>query len=434
MMPAFDAVVVGAGPAGSSAALVIARAGLRVAILERGEEPGSKNVSGGVLHCHSLSQLLPDRWQKAPLERRIARYSAALLGETGAVSLDFHELRGDRAPAPAFSVLRPRFDDWLAKRAVEAGALLVPETVVDDLLWEGPQVVGVLARRADGEVRSKIVIAADGVSSVLAQKAGLRGDWLPSQVGLGLKETVRLPGEVIEERFGLGPREGAAMVFVGGLPAGLRGGGFLYTNRDSLSVGVVLQPDANVARGVSSADALDAFKSHPEVRRLLRGGTPLEYSAHLVPEAGARGLPRLFTDGLMAVGDAAGLVLNTGLTVEGMNHAIASGAAAGETAVEAIRRGDVGRTALSRYGDRLEAAGVLGDLRRFGRVPGLLRNPRLHGVYPNAAVAAAEQWFAVDGRPRAGLISTARDALRGRVGRRQVLADGLQAWRALLWP
>jgi len=430
----FDAVVVGAGPAGASAALVMARAGLRVAILERGDTAGSKNVTGGVLHTYWLARLLPDRWKEAPLERPIRRYSATFLGETGAVSLDYQEFPPEDGPARAFSVLRPRFDDWLAQQAVEAGALLIPGTVVDDLLWEGPQVVGVRARRVEGEVRASVVLAADGVNSIIARRAGLRRDWGQHQVGLGLKETLRLPAEVIEERFGIGPGQGLAMLFVGGLPGGLRGGGFLYTNRASLSLGVVLQLDSVAAGGASSIEALEVFKTHPAIRRMLRGSAPLEYSAHLVPEACAVTLPRFYAGGLMAVGDAAGLVLNTGLSVEGMHYALASGLAAGETAVEAIGRGDVGATGLAGYHDRLEKAGVLANFRRFRRMPNLLANPRIHGVYPEAAAETMERWFTVDERPRLKLLGAARDALRSKVSFRQMLGDGIQAWRGLLWP
>ncbi|MHB1159913.1 MAG: FAD-dependent oxidoreductase, partial [Chloroflexota bacterium] len=325
-----------------------------------------------------------------------------------------------------------RFDQWLAGQAVEAGALLIPETVVDDLLWQGRQVVGVRARRPEGEVRCKVVIAADGVNSILAQKAGIRDDWRPDQLGLGVKETLRLPAEVIEERFGVGPGEGVAHLFVGGLPAGMRGGGFLYTNRTSLSLGVVLQLDSVVEGSRPGIEALEAFKAHPAVRRLVKGSTPVEYSAHLVPEDGASNQTRLHTAGLMVVGDAAGLVLNTGVSVEGMHYAIASGIAAGETAVEAIGRGDAGTAALARYRDRLEDGGVLREFRRFRHMPTLLGNPRLHGAYPEAAVAIAESWFTVDGRPRKGLLGTAREALLGRASTKQLLADGIQAWRALV--
>lgn len=428
----FDLLVVGAGPAGASAALVAARSGLRVAIFERGEAPGTKNVSGALLGTCALSRLLPQRWKEAPFERRIIRHSATFLASSGALSLDLRRSHAPESTAPGYSIVRPRFDRWLAQQAVEAGALLIPETVVDDLLWEGPRVVGVRARRDEGEVLAKIVIAADGVNSILARRARLRPDWRPSEVGLGLKETVRLPAEILEERFGIGPGEGAAMLFVGGLPEGVRGGGFLYTHREGLSVGVVLHPDSAVASGVATVDAFEAFKAHPAVARLLRGSVTLEYSAHLVPEGGV-GNPRLFADGLMAAGDAAGLVLNTGVTVEGMDYAIASGMAAGETAVEAIGRGDVSARGLGTYRDRLEANGMLPALRRFRRVPNLLCNPRLHGQYPEAAFCAVERWFAVDGRERRGLVRSAREALRGRIGVRQLLVDGLNAWRSLLW-
>ncbi len=174
-MQQFDAIVVGAGPAGSSAALAMARAGLQVALIERGEYAGAKNVSGAALYAPNLlAGLLPDYWEEAPVERYMTRRVVTFLGKEAATSLDFRTNRFSKPPYNGFTILRPRFDRWLANKAEEAGALLITSTVVDDLLYKNKQVIGVRCRREEGDLYAPIVIAADGANSFLAKNAGLQ--------------------------------------------------------------------------------------------------------------------------------------------------------------------------------------------------------------------------------------------------------------------
>ena len=116
----FDVIIVGAGPAGSVAALLSARAGLKVLLLERGEYPGAKNVSGAVFYGSAiLNQLIPNWWEQAPVERYICRRDIAFMSPTTAVALDFRSAGAGYATAPynGFTVLRPKFDRWLAAQA-----------------------------------------------------------------------------------------------------------------------------------------------------------------------------------------------------------------------------------------------------------------------------------------------------------------------------
>src|SRR5260370_42325635 len=129
-----DAIVAGAGPAGSSAALAMARAGLRVALIERGEYPGAKNVSGAALYAPNLlADLLPEYWEEAPVERYLTRRVVTLLGQEAAVSLDFRTNHFRKPPYNGFTVLRPKLDRWLGNKGEEAGALLTRSPVVGDL-------------------------------------------------------------------------------------------------------------------------------------------------------------------------------------------------------------------------------------------------------------------------------------------------------------
>src|SRR5215471_14903 len=188
MSLAYDVVVVGAGPAGSAAALVAARAGCRVLLVERGEQPGSKNVSGAAFYAPQvLEALVPALWEAAPVERHLTRRVISFMSPESALAVDFRTAAWDRAPYNGFTLLRPRFDRWLAEQAVAAGATLLTSTVVDDLLRDGAgRVTGVRTRRPDGDIEAAVVIAADGVNSFLGKKAGLRAELRADEVSLGV--------------------------------------------------------------------------------------------------------------------------------------------------------------------------------------------------------------------------------------------------------
>src|SRR2546428_5443156 len=119
---------------------------------------------------------------------------------------------------------------------------------------------------------------------------------------------------------------------------GLRGGGFLYTNKASVSIGLVVSSEDLSRKKVEVQDLQTKFRMHPAVQRLLRGGKVVEYSAHLVPELGAGMLPQLSADGVLVAGAAAGLLLYHGSPVRGVDLQIASGDAVGRAAGAARRR------------------------------------------------------------------------------------------------
>ncbi|MGH7749767.1 MAG: FAD-dependent oxidoreductase, partial [Candidatus Dormibacteria bacterium] len=340
MTTTVDAVVVGAGPAGSAAALVLARAGREVLLLERGEFPGSKNVSGAAVYSPDvLEALIPRFWESAPIERTLTRRVICVASEESSVSLDFRSRRFASPPYNAFSVLRPRFDRWLADQAVAAGAVLLSATVVDEVLRDGDgRVRGVRVRREDGEIEADVVIAADGVNSFLARGAGMQRELTGHDLSLGVKEVIALDRRTVEERFTLEGDEGVTYEFLGAVTGAVAGGSFLYTNRESLSLGVIVEIASLPEHRVRPYELLERFKSHPSVAPLVRGGRLVEYSAHMVPEAGQAMLATLACDGMLVTGDAAGLCFATGLYLEGINYAIASGRAAGEAAAAAISR------------------------------------------------------------------------------------------------
>ena len=233
----FDAIIVGAGLAGSVAALVLAREGAQVLVIERGNSAGAKNVTGGRLYAHSLEHIIPGFADSAPVERLITHEKLAFMTEKSAMTMDY--CNGDEtSPSQrSYSVLRSKFDAWLMEQAEEAGAQLITGIRVDNLVQRDGKVVGV---EADGDViEAKTVILADGVNSILAEKLGMAKRVKPTDVAVGVKELIELPKSVIEDRFQLQGNQGAACLFAGSPTDGLMGGGFLYTNENTLSLGLV---------------------------------------------------------------------------------------------------------------------------------------------------------------------------------------------------
>ncbi len=414
MRTAYDVVVVGAGPAGSAAALVAARAGRRVLLIERGEYPGSKNVSGAAFYgTPILRDLLGDFWETAPLERRVRRRVLHLTAPGSDFALDYSSEAFTADPPNAFTLLRPRFDRWLAGQAVEAGARLLVETVVDDLLTDGRgRVAGVRTRNPGGEIDAGVVIAADGVNSFLARRAGLQRELKAADVSLGVKEILGLERERLEERFNLNGTDGVVHEYLGSVTGGVRGGAFLYTNLDSLSVGVIVQLSSLAASGRRPYEILQEFKRHPSVQPLVRGARLREYSAHLVPEAGWKMLSRLHGHGILVAGDAAGLCFATGLWLEGINYAIVSGMAAGETAAEAVAAGDTSERRLAAYGRRLLDHHVVSDFERFRTAPGLIHSRRMQEVYPELVNQIASDIFHSRGTAKPKLLPLLRARTR----------------------
>jgi electron transfer flavoprotein-quinone oxidoreductase len=429
--PDFDAVVVGAGPAGSAAAWRLARHGRKVLLLERGAYPGSKNLFGGMIYSLELARHFPHFVREAPIERPVTRHSTYFLADGRSLNLDFSCEPFGQAPYNGFTALRSRFDRWLAEEAVRAGAVLAASTVADDLIEERGRIAGVVVRREQGEIRAPVVILADGILSLLGQKAGLIPRRAPEHYSLGVREVLALPPKTIEDRFQIDSGGGCAALFVGEWPQGLQGGGFVYTNRDSLSVGFVAQLPSLEARGLGIVDALDAFKRQPAVRRLIAGGERLEYGAHIVPEGGLAMRPRLVRDGLMLVGDAAALVLAAGVIYEGVHYAMHSGILAADAAHEALTRGDVSARGLSGYPRALDASYVTRNLRAFRHAPALLAHSRMYSHLPAALCRVAEDFFRADEAGHAKLLPLLyRHLVRGQL--RAALGDLWRLARAFL--
>jgi electron transfer flavoprotein-quinone oxidoreductase len=401
-----EVAIVGAGLAGLSCAFALAKAGLDVLVVERGDYPGSKNVTGGRLYMNPVRHYMPEIWEEAPFERYVSKERLTMLSENSSVTMEMHSDEFSKKPYHSYTLIRPIFDNWLAEKAGEMGAAVVPKYKVDGLLRENGRVVGI---KAEGEdIGANVVVVADGALSFIAQEAGLSAHHDPEHFAVGVKETVELPSKVIEDRFNLRGSEGCAQLYFGSLTKGLTGGGFLYTNRESVSLGIVVSIGALMKspQNLDTPQLMDSFMQRPEVATLIGDGETVEYSAHTIPEGGFNSLPTLYKDGILVVGDAAGFALNMGIIVRGMDLAIASGAMAAETITEAKKRNDYSAKSLVKYEAKLRESFVMKDLYTFRNIWKTLNNPRLFQKYPSLIVAMLEDLMYIGSDQKPKLSST----------------------------
>ncbi len=432
MSKSYQAIVIGAGPAGSSAALTMAQAGLDVALVERGSYPGEKNMFGGILHrMTSIEELLPDFLTAAPLERHISKKGTTFMTDDASFNVQHEASNFDRAPYNGYTVFRPRFDRWLAEQAVKAGATLVTRSTVEDLVLKDGKIAGVTIQGRSGQLNAPLVIAADGVLSFTAQKAGLRRPkFNADQMAVGVKALIDMPREMIDDRFGLVKDQGFANEFVG-CTGGVRGGGFLYTNYDSLSIGLVFHLASLRTSGKTPYDLLNAFMEQPQVAKMVRGGRLLEYSAHVIPEGGYDMIPELFGDGILVAGDAAALCNATGVNLEGINLASHSGILAGQTVIEAYQKQDFSKKTLKHYKTRLDLSWVMKDLKGFRNAPKMLHINRIYNEYPEMVCSMMEHLYRIDGTPKTSITKLILREVKEKVGLKNAISDALTAWRAL---
>ena len=394
----FDAIVVGAGPAGCAAAYTMAKAGLNVLQLERGEYPGAKNVQGAILYSNALERLVPEFREEAPLERHVIEQRLWMLDDTSYVGMqyrsdDFNEERPNR-----YTIIRAQFDKWFAQQVRDAGALLLCETTVTELVRDDTgKVIGVRTDREGDPIFADVVVLGEGVNGLLGQRAGLRKELKPETVALAVKEMHFLPQEVVESRFNLHGNEGVVIEAMGTVTAGMVGTGFIYTNRESLSVGIGCLVSDFVESGETPASLLERFKNHPAIKPLLAGSEVKEYSAHLIPEGGFKAVPELYGDGWIVVGDAGHFV--NGLHREGSNLAMTTGRMAGETVAELKAGGlDCSKKNLATFKKRLDDSYVMKDLKKYKDLPSFMHgNRHMLEVYPRLVSQATQTWFRVDG-------------------------------------
>lgn len=398
----FDVIVVGSGCAGAVAAYVAAEAGKSVLVVERGNFAGAKNMTGGRIYSHSLKQVFPNFEEEAPLERKITHERMALMDPKSNLTIDFMSDVLAEEGKDSYSVLRGPFDQWLAEKAEEAGAEYICGIAVEELIKdETGRVVGV--RAGEDEITAQVVILAEGVNSMLSERCLGNPRPKANQMAVGIKEVFELPAGQIEDRFLVPEGEGAAMLFVGDCTHGNVGGGFLYTNKDSISLGLV----ATISTAMDESNPtpvyqmLEDFKNHPAVAPIIRGAKMVEHSGHMVPEGGYDMIPTYIFDGCLLAGETAGLCMNMGYQVRGMDFAVASGRMAAEAACAAIDAGDTSAAGLASYKTKMEDSFVIKDLETFRRWPHTMEHwDSMFTDYPTMVAEMMNAMFSVDGEPQ----------------------------------
>lgn len=423
----FDIAIIGAGPAGTAAALTLAERGIETVVIERGAYPGAKNVSGGALYGPILNELVPNYWEEDGIERYLTTKKITLMDEKGAVTMDVFLPDFGEPPYNGVTVLRPKFDRWLASKAEEKGAMILTDSVVDDFVYEGNMIKGV--KSEEDEIRTKMVIIAEGANRLLTEKAGLAKVPNPEFHAVAMKETYQLPKETIEERFHLDGNEGVSNEILG-FTQGIPGGGFFYTNKDTLSFGLILNMNKLTKKGLKATEVFERYRKHPYIRKLLKDAKLIEYSGHTIPEGGFNKLTQLHGNGVMVTGDAAGMVLNAGLYIEGMNFALASGKIAGEAAAQLLEQGDFSAKATKLYVDMLKKSFVYQDLKTFRRAAKFLERESIFTKYPRLATNLMFDLLHNTGQPRKRIVKTAIKHVF-KAGIFGLINDAFGAWRSI---
>lgn len=373
----FDVVVVGAGPAGSAAAYLLAKKGFKTLLIDRGRGLGDKELFGGRVYAQPLREVWPELDKEAPIQRWVTRERISLVSGQDVVTVEY------KTPSKkSFTTLLPQLTSWMSRKAEQAGAVFVNEVTVDELVVKDGKFVGV--RSGSDVVEADVVIDAEGVNRLLLERAGIVERLRPDHVALGVKEVLRTGSAQLEAAFGIEPDEGVAWVVVGDVTKGVPGGGFIYTNKDTVSIGVVLHlkhaVDA-IEKGILNdhvSRLLEEFRLHPYFRRLWKDATLSEYGAHLTIEGGLKfSPPRFAYPGLLIVGDAAGLLLSTGVNYRGVDYAVYSGKLAAEAVEYARDHGGLTYENLKVYEERLRSSFMYRELSKHTAAELLMSNPGL---------------------------------------------------------
>ncbi len=415
-MDHFDAVVIGGGAAGLGAAYRMAENGLNVLLIERGENVGEKSVYGGRIYSRVFEEYVRG-FKDAPVERWVKKERLTFLDDKESVSIEYSS-----DETCSFTAILTKFNRWLSDRVEDTGALVVPGIMVEDVKLNPTRVV------ADGEeIECDAVVIAEGVNPMLTMKLGIRGDWKPEEVAVGVKEVFKLSESEINSRFDVESDEGVANLFVG-YPIFTHGGGFIYTNKDTVSVGVVVRVDSAMKNKIEVYDVTEKFRAHKDVATFLKGGSMIEYSAHLVPEAGIRGVPgKLHRNSILIAGDTAGFVLNRGFTIRGVDFAFYSGILAADSIREAMDIGDAGLSGQI-YENKIKESLIMKELEKFRKALNVLENTRFFDEYARMMVEIMRGIFDVREESNR-LYDVVMDKTKGR--KLRMILDFLSAFRGL---
>jgi len=392
----FDVVIVGAGPAGCSVAYLLAKAGLKVLLVERGAEPGSKMLWGGKAYAQPIREVWPELDREAPIHRWVTKERFSIVWGERVLTLEYK--LGRRV---AFTTYLTELVAWMVKKAEEAGALYIDKMKVDEIIVKNKRVVGI--RSGSDTVDADIVIDAEGVNRILLEKLGLTPRLTPDQVGVGVKEVLKIDPKLIEERLGLSEDEGLSWLVIGDITRGIPGGGFIYTMRDTLSIGLVLSvlPAAKAAEenklDVHISELLENFRTHPYFYRYWSEAEIIEYGGRLVLEGGLKTMPKkLYYPGFLVVGDAAGFLVNAGYTFRGVDTAVYSGKLAAEVVLEAFNRKKFDEEILRIYEDKIKSSYIYKELLNHKGVSEVMHDTFFFNEIPKISIESFVRIFEAD--------------------------------------
>lgn len=284
-MEKYDVAIIGGGSTGLAALKQLSNLGKQAVLLEAGSKIGSKNISGGILYSKkpkkgtvtNVEQVFENFLDDAPFERKITKYILHSTSKDKVYSMDLTAAHDYQANF-GYSVLLNKLNSWFAKQAVETaqkfGGGIVPGVHVKSVKWNGNGTAIIQTDELE-EFEVKAIIAAGGVNSEIAEMTGARPKFTPVQLYQGVKVIVKLPEKIIDERFGVSSGEGAAHLFAGDVTLNHIGGGFLYTNRNTLSVGAVYHFDSQLKNPTEPYRLIDALLKNPMVSEFIKDDVPV---------------------------------------------------------------------------------------------------------------------------------------------------------------
>lgn len=392
----FDIVIVGAGPAGCTAAYLLAKAGFSVLLVDRGRGAGSKLLWGGKAYAQPLRDIWPELDREAPIHRWVSRDRFSFVWGDRVLTLEYKLGR-----KVAFTVYLPELVSWMARKAESVGATFIDEVVIDEIIVRDGVVYGV--RSGNDIIRANVVVDAEGINRMLLEKLGLASKPNPYSLSLGVKEVLSLDSKLIEERFNLDKGEGLAWLVAGDITKGIPGGGFIYTMRDSISIGLVLSIGhaADMAeKGLLKehvSSLVESFRLHPYFRVYWREADIIEYGGRMAIEGGLSYMPKkLYTNGLLVVGDAAGLLVNTGYTIRGVDTAVTSARLAAETIIEAHNKGGFTEDNLRAYEEKIKRSYIYKELVEHRGIEDVFRDQFFFTKLPALATRIGAKLFESD--------------------------------------
>lgn len=284
-MEKYDVVIIGGGSSGLAALKQLSNRGKQAILLESGSKVGSKSVSGGILYSkkpkkanvHNVEDVYENFLSDAPVERKITKYILHSTSKDKVFSMDLtsaHEYEANFG----YSVLMNKLNKWFADQANESaqkyGGGIIPGVHVRDIKWDGDKTI--IYTDELEEIQASAVIASDGVNSEIANITGARKKFSPSELYQGVKVVVKLPEDIINERFGISSQEGAAHLFAGDVTLNHIGGGFVYTNQNTLSVGGVYHLDSLLENPVAPYDMINALLKNPMISEFIKDQVPVK--------------------------------------------------------------------------------------------------------------------------------------------------------------